>query len=121
MRSLHATLVLILGDVVHEQLPPLGVGDVGDVVVEGDAAGVRHVGQRDRADELPGGVEHLQLPVGHAHHRGVACERGTSGGSVIESESGYRTNHLYRVTHQVGKWVGLTLIWDVPPSCLGSR
>ena len=27
----------------------------------------------------------------------------------------------YRVTHQVGKWVGLTLIWDVPPSCLGSR
>ena len=30
------------------------------------------------------------------------------------------TNVLYRVTHQVGKWVGLTLIWDVPPSCLSS-
>ena len=28
---------------------------------------------------------------------------------------------LYRVTHQVGKCVGLTLIWNVPPSCLGSR
>ena len=74
MRSLHATLVMILGDVVHDQLLLFGVGDVGHVVVEGDAAGVRHVGQRDRADELPGGVEHLQLAVGHAHHRGVACD-----------------------------------------------
>ena len=25
-----------------------------------------------------------------------------------------------RLNNQVGKWVGLTLIWDVSPSCLGS-
>ena len=27
----------------------------------------------------------------------------------------------YRVGLVVWQWVGLTLIWDVPPSCLGSR
>ena len=26
----------------------------------------------------------------------------------------------YRVTNKVGKWVGLTLIWDVQPYCLGA-
>ena len=27
---------------------------------------------------------------------------------------------LYRVTHLLADWVGLTWIWDVPLSCLGS-
>ena len=61
------------GDVEHEELPLLGVGDVGHVVVEGDAAGRGAVGgQVDRADEVAGGAEHLQLLVRHAHHHRVA-------------------------------------------------
>ena len=66
------------GDVEHEELPLLGVGDVGHVVVEGDAAGRGAVGgQVDRADVVAGGAEHLQLLVRHAYHHRVAWERAT--------------------------------------------
>ena len=72
MRSLHATLVLILGDVVHDQLLLFGVGDVGHVVIERKAARAADLRQRDGPDKVPGGVEDLELAVGHAHHDGVA-------------------------------------------------
>ena len=33
----------------------------------------------------------------------------------------FGTQSIYRASHVLEDWVLLTWIWDVPPSCLGSR